>query len=96
MRRLPEKYFEKFGEDGEEADKNKNKAALPLPPGGSTAPLGAPAMARIAVMKALNRDGVKATPAPKKRQGFSDCSVIKQQAAGCYRYRTLTQHSVRN
>ena len=43
MRRLPEKYFEKFGEDGEEADKNKNKAALPLPPGGSTAPLGAPA-----------------------------------------------------
>ena len=33
MRRLPEKYFEKFGEDGEEADKNKNKAALPLPRG---------------------------------------------------------------
>jgi hypothetical protein len=34
MRRSPEKHFEKFGEDGEEADKNKNKAALPLPPRG--------------------------------------------------------------
>jgi hypothetical protein len=43
MRRSPENHFEKFGEDGEEANKNKNKAALPLPPGGSTAPLGAPA-----------------------------------------------------
>lgn len=59
MRRSPENHFEKFGEDGEEANKNKNKAALPCPQGVARLPSALQPRSRQVVRSSMRANSTR-------------------------------------